>query len=64
MTDPEIEHKRLTSGDAVLPPGTYRPRPLLGGPAAALEIGSSGRMQGYAPLETIEPLESHVVQIY
>lgn len=40
------------SGDpGVLPPGSYQPRNLLGGPEGAmLEVGADGSVQGYQPV--------------
>ena len=54
----------LSSEDGVLPAGRYTVRNLLGGPAgAALSAGANGRIQGYAPMRTLGPLESHVLEL-
>lgn len=52
------------SADGALPPGGYTPRNLLGGAdAAALRVGSDGRIQGYVPFPTLGPLESEVLEL-
>jgi alpha-amylase len=41
----------LSGAAGVLPPGSYQPRSLLGGPdGAVLEVGADGSVQGYQPL--------------
>ena len=53
------------SGEGVLPPGSYTPRSLLGGPnGAALVVGRDGWMRGYVPVPgTIGPRESLVLDL-
>jgi len=52
---------RLASDGAVLPPGRYALRGLLGEPAAAaLEVGEDGRLGGYLPLPSLGALHAHV----
>jgi glycosidase len=54
----------LSSVDGALPAGRYTARSLLGGPAgAALTVGAGGRIQGYVPIRTLGPLESHVLEL-
>jgi glycosidase len=55
----------VSSGDRVLPPGTYTPRNLLGGPnGIALPVGSDGRLAGYVPIRAaIGPRESLVLDL-
>ena len=54
----------LASADGALPAGRYTVRSLLGGPAgAALTVGANGRVQGYAPLGTLAPMSSHVLEL-
>jgi alpha-amylase len=54
----------LSSEERVLPPGWYELTSLLHGPrGAALEVGSDGRIDGYVPLRTLGPRESHVLEI-
>jgi hypothetical protein len=46
----------ITSTDGVLPVGTYRTHSLLGGPdAAAVPVGSRGRIAGWVPVARIAP---------
>ena len=41
----------LSGAAGVLPPGSYQPRSLLGGPdGAVLEVGADGSVQGYQPV--------------
>ena len=41
----------LSGAAGVLPPGSYQPRNLLGGPdGAALDVGADGSVQGYQPV--------------
>ncbi|HEX2189482.1 MAG TPA: alpha-amylase family glycosyl hydrolase [Longimicrobiaceae bacterium] len=54
----------LASGGGALPAGRYAARSLLGGPdAGALRVGADGRIQGYAPLRTLAPMQSHVIEL-
>ncbi len=54
----------VTSAARVLPPGTYSARPLLEGHAGApLRIRGNGRINGYAPVSSLQALESHVFEL-
>ncbi|HYL20264.1 MAG TPA: alpha-amylase family glycosyl hydrolase [Gemmatimonadales bacterium] len=55
----------IGSTGAVLGPGAYTPRNLLGGPnAAPLEVGPDGAIRGYVPVAgTIGPRESLVLDL-
>ena len=54
----------LTSSAGALRSGSYTPISLLGGAAAAaLNIASDGRIQGYAPLATLAPMQSYVFNL-
>ncbi len=54
----------LSSDAPVLPAGRYAPEALMGGrPAAALQIGTDGRMRGYVPLSSLAPLQAYVFQV-
>jgi glycosidase len=55
---------RLSSGEAVLPPGEYGVRGLLGGgDAAPLHVGADGRVDGYVPTGSLGPLESRILEL-
>ena len=54
----------LSSGAGALPPGDYAPASLFGGRTGArLSVGAEGRVSGYVPLQTIGPMELHVLEI-
>jgi glycosidase len=55
----------IGSAEAVLPPGRYEPRNLLGGPnGAVLEVSPEGRMRGYVPVPgTLDRRESLVLEL-
>jgi glycosidase len=54
----------LSSADAVLTPGRYVARPLLGrAPAASLTVTRDGRIRGWVPFAELVPLESHVLEL-
>ncbi len=54
----------LSSAAAVLPPGRYTVRPLLGrNPAATLRVGRDGRLRGWIPYVTLAPFESHILEL-
>ena len=54
----------IGSGVGALPPGSYTPRNLLGGPdAAMLNVDRDGAMSGYVPGATIGPRESFVLDL-
>lgn len=64
LGDAPLPRVRLSSDDAVLPPGGYRPAVLFGdGPAAALRVGADGRIRDYAPLAELAPLQLHVFRL-
>jgi glycosidase len=47
-----------------LSPGQYAATSLLGGPAASnLRVLPGGRIEGYVPLDSLAPLEVHVLEI-
>jgi hypothetical protein len=54
----------LTSEGAVLPAGTYAIRSLLGSePGRLLHVQEDGRIQGYLPLHSLGPMESHLFDV-
>jgi glycosidase len=54
----------LSSSGGALRAGTYTPTSLLGGgTAAALNVAADGRIQGYAPLTSLAPMQSHVFEL-
>ena len=54
----------VTSPDRAVPAGRYAPASLLGGPPAqALRVTSNGRIQRYAPLPSLGPMEVHVLEL-
>ena len=54
----------LSSSERVLPVGRHSPKPLLGGPSAApLLVSPDGRIRGYVPLRSLEPLTSYLFEL-
>jgi glycosidase len=54
----------ISSEGSVLPVGRYEVESLLGGPPGApLRVGGNGRIDGYVPLRSLGPLESHVFEL-
>ena len=54
----------LTSAAAVLPPGDYAPRSLLGGGnAARLRVAGDRVLRGYVPFATLGPVEAQVLEL-
>jgi len=55
----------LSGAAGVLPPGSYQPRSLLGGPdGAVLEVGADGSVQGYQPVPgALAPRASMVLDL-
>ncbi len=54
----------VTSPDRAVPAGRYAPASLLGGPGGRpVRVGSTGRIQGYAPLASLGPMEVHVLEL-
>ena len=54
----------VASPAGALPAGPYAPRSLLGGPPGApLTVGADGRVQGYVPVPSLGPMESHVLEL-
>jgi glycosidase len=54
----------LSSSGGALRAGSYTPTSLLGGgTAAALTVAADGRIQGYAPLTSLAPMQSHVFEL-
>src|SRR5437879_1468756 len=54
----------IGSGERVLPPGTYMPRNLLGGPdGMILHVDRDGRIRDYVPAATLPPRESFVFDL-
>jgi hypothetical protein len=48
----------------VLPAGRYALRSLLdGAPGAPLLVGENGRIEGYLPLPSLAPMESHLFEL-
>ncbi len=61
LGDTALTNVRLSSSAGVLPAGRYAPTTLFGaGPAAQLRIGADGRLRGYAPLRSLDPLAVYV----
>jgi hypothetical protein len=59
-----VHHVALTSGGGALPAGRYVAKNLLGGPgAAALRVGTDGRITGYVPAGTLTPEEFRVLEL-
>ena len=54
----------LSSTAGALPAGRHTPKTLLGNRSAVqLRVGSNGRIQSYAPLSVVGPMETHVFEI-
>jgi glycosidase len=54
----------LSSPERVLPVGQYVPSALLGGPSAAsLRLRSDGRIQSYAPVRSLAPMQVYLFDI-
>lgn len=54
----------IGSSAGALPPGTYTPRNLLGGPnGAQLQVGADGRIRDHVPAATMGPRESLVLEL-
>ncbi|MFL5381620.1 MAG: alpha-amylase family glycosyl hydrolase [Longimicrobiaceae bacterium] len=54
----------IGSPDGALRPGRYAARGLLDPAGAAqLSVGPTGRIQGYVPVPTLEPLQVHVFEL-
>ncbi|MEE9577130.1 MAG: alpha-amylase family glycosyl hydrolase [Gemmatimonadota bacterium] len=54
----------ISSEGSVLPAGRYAPRSLLDGASGApLQVGENGRIEGYLPLPSLAPMESHVFEL-
>jgi glycosidase len=54
----------IVSADRALPAGRYALTSLLGGAAGRpLRVGSNGRIQPYAPLPSLGPMEIHVLEL-
>jgi alpha-amylase len=54
----------LSSEAGAVVSGDYGPSNLLSGPdAAPLSVGADGRIQGYAPLRTLAPMQIHVFDL-
>lgn len=52
------------SEEKVLAAGRYEVQSLLGGPPAALlNVGGNGRIEGYMPLSTVPPMQSYVFAV-
>jgi len=54
----------VAADSGALAPGRYAPRNLLAGPnGASLRVGADGRISGYAPVETLGPRQSLVLEL-
>jgi glycosidase len=54
----------LSSAAGALPPGRYTPRSLIGGQAAASLLSEAGgRIRGYEPLPSLDPLSAYIFQV-
>ena len=54
----------IGSAERALPPGTYTPRNLLGGPnGTTLRISADGRLREYVPVAAIGPRESLILDL-
>ena len=54
----------ISSGTGALPAARYRARDLLRGAApASLDVGTGGSLQAYAPLATLEPRRTYVIEL-
>lgn len=64
LGDRPVLEVALSSAEAVLPPGRYTARTLLGGATTArLRVGGDGQMRRWTPLRALQPYESHVIEI-
>jgi len=62
LGDAPLSDVAVSSAGQVLPPGKYRVRHLLDGPdGAPLRVREDGLIDGYVPLRSLGPLESHVL---
>ena len=54
----------ISSREGILPAARYSASDLLGGTAATvLDIGAGGGMQAYAPLATLAPMQTYVLEL-
>ena len=54
----------IGSAERALPPGTYPPRHLRGGPSGTtLRVGADGRLREYVPVAAIGPRESLILDL-
>ncbi len=54
----------ISSEGSVLPTGRYAPRSLLDGASRApLQVGENGRIEGYLPLPSLGPMQSHLFEL-
>jgi alpha-amylase len=54
----------VSSADRAVAPGRYTLNSLLGGMGGRpLRVGATGRIQGYAPMPAVAPMEIHVLEL-
>jgi glycosidase len=64
LGDSTLTGVRLSSTDAVLPPGQWRARSLLGADrAATLTVRGDGRVEGYVPLTRLASREGYLFEL-
>ncbi|HUF65912.1 MAG TPA: alpha-amylase family glycosyl hydrolase [Gemmatimonadaceae bacterium] len=64
LSDQALPGITLSSGQRALPPANYIAAEVLGGSGAApLAVPSNGSITGYAPVSTLGPLESLVLEL-
>lgn len=54
----------VSTTEKLLPPGQYVATPLTGGAAAtSVRIGTGGRVNGWIPVPTLEPLQGYILEL-
>lgn len=64
LSDRRVSGAVLSSTEAVLPPGRYTARALLGrGTQTTVRVTRDGRIRSWIPLDKLDPLESVVLEL-
>jgi glycosidase len=64
LTDQPLSDVAISGANGALPAGRYSTRALVGdAPATAVRIGGNGRISGWAPVRSLAPLATHVIQL-
>ena len=64
LGDTRITGATVSTTDNLLPSGRYSARSLAGGAvAASVAIGTGGRINGWVPVPTLEPLQGYIIEL-